>query len=266
MSGGGGPTFVGCDEVTSAGWSTSTSRLIIRVTDRMGTSMVTTAPLLVLILEDQGLVRAGMRELIQICEPHSQIHGASSYDEAVEKLTARAYDIAFLDIDLKSEKTGVDVLKHIRSLDIGTRAIMLSGRSGRELVMECIDAGASGYILKDMESEGLFRRALDTVFQGSIFLPTSVLGRGGFTPSPPNGTVGTAIESLGLSGRILEVLYYLCQGLPNKAIANRMGVEEGTIRKDYVPRLFRTFRVARRTELLVEISRRGITIPKPAGR
>jgi two-component system nitrate/nitrite response regulator NarL len=227
--------------------------------------MAEASPIFVLILEDQGLVRAGMRELVQICEPRSQIHEASSYDEAVEKLTARPYDIAFLDIDLKSEKTGIDVLRYIRSLDIGTRAIMLSGRSGRELVMECIDAGASGYILKDMEGEGLFRRALDTVFQGSIFLPASMLGRGGFTPSPPSGTVGPSVESLGLSGRVLEVLYYLCQGLPNKAIANRMRIEEGTIRKDYVPRLFRTFRVARRTELLVEISRRGITIPKPAG-
>ena len=71
---------------------------------------------------------------------------------------------------------------------------MLSGRSERELVMECIDAGASGYILKDMESDGVFRRALDTVFQGSIFLPTSVLGRGGFhtniTGRPISGLPG----------------------------------------------------------------------------
>ncbi len=60
-----------------------------------------------------------------------------------------------------------------------TRAIMLSGRSEREIVLECLSAGASGYIVKDMESDGLFRRALDTVFQGSVFLPASVIGRGG---------------------------------------------------------------------------------------
>ena len=42
-----------------------------------------------------------------------------------------------------------------------------------------------------------------------------------------------------------------------------MGIEEGTIRKDYIPKIFRTFKVARRTELLVEISRRGIRIPRP---
>ena len=67
-----------------------------------------------------------------------------------------------------------------------------------------------------------------------------------------------------MNGRALEALYYLCQGLPNKTIASKMGVEEGTVRKDYIPKLFRIFKVARRTELLVEISRRGIRIPKPA--
>jgi two-component system, NarL family, nitrate/nitrite response regulator NarL len=227
-------------------------------------AMATITPPTILILEDQGLVRAGMRELIQICEPHSQIHEASSYQQAVDKLVSRVYDIAFLDIDLKAEKSGLDVLKHIRSLEIETRAIMLSGRSERELILECISAGASGYILKDMENDGLFRRALDTVFQGSIFLPTSALGRGGFTPSSlVGGQPNVSITDLGIQGRALEVLYYLCQGLPNKTIANKMGIEEGTIRKDYVPKLFRKFRVARRTELLVEISRRSIIIPKP---
>jgi two-component system nitrate/nitrite response regulator NarL len=49
--------------------------------------------------------------------------------------------------------------------------------------------------------------------------------------------------------------------LPNKTIAAKMQVEEGTIRKDYVPKLFRIFQVTRRTELLVEVSRRGIIVP-----
>jgi two-component system nitrate/nitrite response regulator NarL len=220
-------------------------------------------PLLILILEDQGLVRAGMRELVQICEPHSQIHEASSYDAAVERLTSQNYDVAFLDIDLKSQKTGIDVLKYIREQGVDTRAVMLSGRSERHLVLECIEAGASGYILKDMDSDGLFRRALDTVFQGSIFLPASVFGRGGFTPAGLAALPPVAAESLGLKGRSVEVLYYLCQGMPNKMIANKMGIEEATVRKDYVSKLLETFGVARRTELIVEISRRGIIIPKP---
>ena len=217
----------------------------------------------ILLLEDQALVRAGMKALIQISEPLATIREASSYEEAVETIRNANFDIAFLDIDLKEQQTGLHFLRYIRSLDLDTRAIMLSGRVEKDLVMSCIEAGASGYILKDMDSEGLFRRALDTVFQGNIFLPASVIGRGGFSPAPAGTPSNVSAESVGVTGRAMEVLYYLCQGLPNKAIANRMGIEETTVRKDYVPRLFRLFRVTRRTELLVEISRRGLSIPKP---
>lgn len=218
----------------------------------------------ILLLEDQALVRAGMRELIQIGEPRAQIQEASSYDEAVARAEKETFDIAFLDIDLKGERSGLDFLRHLRARELDTRAIMLSGRSEREIVIECLNEGASGYILKDMDSEGLFRRALDTVFQGSIFLPANVIGRGGFTPAAPAAPATVSAESLGIGGRSLEVLYYVCQGLPNKSIARNMGIEEGTVRKDYLPRLFRLFKVVRRTELLIEVSRRGIVIPPPA--
>ena len=220
-------------------------------------------PLNILILEDQGLVRAGMRELIQISEPHARIQEASSYDEAVDRIEAGPIDIAFLDIDLKGDRSGLDFLRYIRGRELDTRAIMLSGRSDKEVVMECLQEGASGYILKDLESDGLFRRALDTILQGSIFLPASVIGRGGFSPARPSQPAPVSPESLGVSGRALEVLYWVCQGLPNKSIARHMGIEEGTVRKDYLPRLFRIFKVVRRTELLIEVSRRGILVPPP---
>ena len=225
---------------------------------------MTDRPLTILLLEDQGLVRAGMRELIQISEPHAQILEASTYEAAIEQISAGPVDIAFLDIDLKGERSGLDFLRHLRAQEIDTRAIMLSGRADKEMVMECLREGASGYILKDMESDGLFRRALDTVFQGSIFLPANVIGRGGFSPARPTEPAPVSAESLGITGRSLEVLYWVCQGLPNKSIARHMGIEEGTVRKDYLPRLFRQFKVVRRTELLVEVSRRGIVVPAPA--
>jgi two-component system, NarL family, nitrate/nitrite response regulator NarL len=222
--------------------------------------------LAILLLEDQALVRAGMRELIQISEPRARIAEASSFEEAVARMEAESFDIAFLDIDLKGGRSGLDFLRWLRAQERDTRAIMLSGRAEKALVMECLGEGASGYILKDMDCDGLFRRALDTVFQGSVFLPANVIGRGSAEAAPaaaPSEPV--TAQSLGISGRSAEVLYYVCQGLPNKSVARHMGIEEGTVRKDYLPRLFRLFGVARRTELLIEVSRRGIVIPPPAG-
>ena len=92
----------------------------------------------ILLLEDQALVRAGMKALIQISEPLATIREASSYEEAVEAIGNTNFDIAFLDVDLKDQKTGLDFLRYIRSLDRDTRAIMLSGRAEKDLVMTCI--------------------------------------------------------------------------------------------------------------------------------
>lgn len=220
----------------------------------------------ILILEDQGLVRAGMRELIQISEPRARIREARSCEEAIALAEAEPFDIAFLDIDLRAGCTGLDFLKWLREREMDTRAIMLSGRADKEIVLQCLTEGASGYIVKDMESDGLFRRALDTVFAGSVFLPANVLGRGGYSPMAATSPAPVAAEDLGVTGRSLEALYFVCKGLPNKAIARNMGIEEGTVRKDYLPKLFRIFKVVRRTELLLEVSRRGIVVPEPPAR
>lgn len=226
--------------------------------ERMGIAAMAST-IKILILDDQGLVRAGMRELIRISEPNANIFEASSYEEAVALLAVETIDFAFLDYDLKSVKTGLDVLKHIRESELETYAIMLSGRCERELAMECISAGACGYINKDMSDDEVFRDALNTALRGGIFMPAALVGRA----ESSKGAAGSEISlsAMGVSGRCVEVLSYICQGLPNKAIAKKMNVEEGTIRKDYVPKLFRIFKVARRTELLIEVARLGIQLP-----
>ncbi|GJH16136.1 response regulator transcription factor [Caballeronia novacaledonica] len=217
----------------------------------------------VLLLEDEGVQRAGIRALIQMAAPRAQIHEASSYESAISAIQNVSFDIAFLDYDLRGAANGLDVLRKMRELDIDTRAIMLSSYRDRELVLACIDAGAAGFITKEMDATNLFERALETVFMGGVFLPASALGKGGHSPASNVNVQGGDVDSLGIRGRRLEVLYYLCQGLPNKTIARRMGVSEETIRKDYNPALFRVFGVARRTELILEVSRRNIVVPAP---
>jgi len=217
----------------------------------------------ILLLEDQGLVRAGMRALIQLCEPRAAIQEAGSYDEALRSLSTSPIDIAFLDIDLKETHSGIDVLKYIRASELMTRAIILSARSEESIVLECIRLGACGYILKDMDSDGVFRRALDTVFQGGVFLPAGTLGRGGFTPHRVASSGADALAEIGVKGRASEALYYICQGFSNAVIAHKMGVAESTLANEYNSKLFKLFRVANRAGLIVEVARRGIIPPPP---
>jgi two-component system nitrate/nitrite response regulator NarL len=224
--------------------------------------MTADAALSVLLLEDQGLVRAGMRALIELCEPRASIQEAGSYDQAVALLAAGPIDIAFLDIDLKQTLSGIDVLKHIRASERATRAIMLSAQTEETTVLDCIRLGASGYILKEMDGNGIFRRALDTVFQGGVFLPAEILGRGGVSPRAGNDGAASLAE-IGVKGRALEALYYICQGFSNAVIAHKMGVAESTLANEYNSKLFKIFRVANRASLIVEVARRGIIPPPP---
>lgn len=217
----------------------------------------------VLLLEDQALVRAGMRALIALTEPRAGVREAASYAEAMAHLQPEPPDIAFLDITLREAASGLDVLRQIRRRQLPTRVVMLSADGGEATMTECLRLGAVGYIVKDMDADGLFRRALDTVFQGGVFLPPHLVAA--VDPSPP-GTPPATLETLGIRGRAVEALYYLCQGYSNQLIAHRMGVVESTVANDYNTRLFRQFRVTNRAALIVEVARRGLFIPPPPSR
>jgi DNA-binding NarL/FixJ family response regulator len=219
----------------------------------------------VLLLDDHVLVRAGLRALIEICEPDARVDEATSSREALAHLREKAADVAFLDIALKEDVTGVDVLVEIRTLGLPTRVVMLSANADRAMVGDCLRLGANGYIPKDTTDEGLFRRALDTVLSGGVFLPAS-LGQPVVQATPISaGTSesGSELAALGVRGRAIEALYYLCQGYSNQLIAHRMGVAEATIANDYNTRMFRLFGVSNRAALIVEVARRGLTLPPP---
>ncbi|MBB4842507.1 DNA-binding NarL/FixJ family response regulator [Paucibacter oligotrophus] len=213
----------------------------------------------VLIVEDQQLVRAGMKAMLHLTVPHCRIVEAGSYAETLARLAETAFEVVFLDIDLKSEQSGLDLLARIRELGLPLRVIMLSALDDRDTILGCIAAGASGFIPKGSGDETVFERALSTVFSDGVFLPASVFGQGRCPPAP----APLSASDIGVSPRLCEALYYLCQGLPNKVIAKHMGISEGTIRKNYVSELLRFFKVARRTELIIEVARRGIRVPPP---
>ncbi|NOT85917.1 MAG: response regulator transcription factor [Methylococcaceae bacterium] len=136
----------------------------------------------ILLLEDHGVVRAGFKALLREFVPDAQVYEAASYDQAIAILASDAIDFAFLDFKLAeaADKSGLDVLHYIREQELATRAVMLSGgefASGylaKELVLQCINAGAFGYIPKAMEGDGVLREAFETVLQGRVFLPTFV--------------------------------------------------------------------------------------------
>lgn len=215
----------------------------------------------VLLVDDHGLVRAGIRTLIEHAIPGVVVFEAGDTQRAWDLLREQTIDVVFLDLDLAGRGSGMELLQGIRDGDLPMRVVMLSATTDSATVMACIQAGASGYLPKASEDPAVLRVAIECTMAGGVYLPDSVLSP---TSAAQGGATADALS--GLSPRTREVLAGVCQGLPNKMIARQLGISEGTVRKTYMTELLRHFGVARRTQLMCEVARRGIRFPLPPPR
>ena len=153
----------------------------------------------VLLVEDEGLTRSAMKSLILANEPLLDIDEADGLEQAKEKLSAGTYDLVFLDYHLRGNSTGLDLLNWIGEQEREVQTIMLSAQDDRDTVLECIKSGACGFISKASEQgAGVFREALKTILSGRVYLPNSVLGKGGHSPKPVS-------THSGRDGRVAEL-------------------------------------------------------------
>ncbi|MEM5317555.1 response regulator transcription factor [Paraburkholderia sp. JHI869] len=218
----------------------------------------------VLLVEDEGLRRIAMKSLILTSEPTLDIDEAGSYAAAIERLQNKAYDLVFLDYQIGGDHTGLDLMRWLQENERAAHVVMLSAQDDRETVLDCIKNGAGGFISKASEKGGaVFRDALQTILNGRLFLPNSVLGKGGHTPHSPGPSKGIPIDSLNLTPRLAQALGFLLQCMSNKAIARKMDITENTA-EEYISYLLSRFNVSRRTFLIVEMARRGVEIPTVA--
>lgn len=213
----------------------------------------------ILLLDDHGLVRAGFKALFQHLAPDVRIIEAACCDSAMEVLCTETVEIALVDIDLRGVCSGLDFLSLARESGYDMKIVMLSASDDRNTVLQCLSSGASGYIPKALDDQVVLKQAIEVVLQGGVYLPPT------FFFDRPHAVWSSKEEGFELptSRRLREVLYYVCQGLTNKGIARRMGIAEGTVRKNYVGELLAYFGVSRRTELIIEVARRKISLTPP---
>lgn len=214
-----------------------------------------------LLIDDHILVRRGVRLLMQLSSPQLDIEEAGSIPEALALLETTEVDLSFLDLDLGSQQSGLDLLAEMHRRGRGLPAIVLSAFDDRDTIMRCLDAGASGFITKASGDEEVFRAAIDAVIGGRVYLPSSALGKGGREVKTALFKRGTPLDDFGLKPSLQRTLMYVYQGMGNKAIAREMNISEYTAR-DYCSELYRFFGVARRSQLIVELARRGMALPE----
>lgn len=207
-------------------------------------------PIRVLIVDDHAIVREGLRVLL---DDEADIHvvgEAGTGCEALEMVASVAPDVIVLDL-VMPEMDGLETLRQLRRLSLPAQVLVLTTFVDDQLVRDALQAGATGYLLKDALQQDLIKAIRDTA-NGQPALHPEVQRR--IIRQVTNPTT-TAIASL--TPREREVLRMIGQGLSNKDIAVRMAVGHGTV-KTHVAAILGKIRVADRTQAALFAVRHGL--------
>lgn len=203
----------------------------------------------VMLVDDQNLVRKGVRSLLELSEEIEVIAEASDGSEAIEMLPDVNPDVVLLDMRMPG-KTGLDVLRELGDRGQMPPTIILTTFDDDEVVLAGIQAGARGYLLKDVALADLVN-AIKTVAGGGSMVKPAVTQR----LLKGLGDLQTRFSSLDqpdpLTDREIEILRLMAGGYSNKEIANSLGVAEGTV-KNHVSNILSKMGVRDRTRAVLK--------------
>jgi DNA-binding NarL/FixJ family response regulator len=181
----------------------------------------------VLIADDQGMIRAGFRSLLED-EPDVEVVGeAVDGEDALRKVDAFGPDIVLMDIRMPI-LDGLGATRRLVELGSPCRIVVITTFDLDEYVFEALRAGASGFLLKDATAEELIA-AIHTVAAGEALIDPGVTRRviDAFAAAPAPTPIQTR-ELSRLTDREQQVLKLIARGLSNAEIANRLVVSEAT--------------------------------------
>jgi DNA-binding NarL/FixJ family response regulator len=214
-------------------------RACARVVHNLGSKGVVLVD--VLLVDDHALFREGLALLLREVDSSVSVRHAGSVAQALNRLNDSGRpDLILLDMVLPGEQ-GLDALRTVRSHAEEVPIVVLSGSEDAQLVRDCIEEGAMGFIPKASDSR-VMTAALRLVLSGGVYLPSLVI-QGSSTSSADSRPA-----HLGeLTPRQREVLLRLVQGKPNKIIARELGISDTTV-KTHVSAVLQCLGVHNRTE------------------
>jgi DNA-binding NarL/FixJ family response regulator len=214
----------------------------------------------VLIADDQALVRAGFRMILDAEEDLDVIGEASDGREAVDAARRLKPDVVLMDIRMP----GLDGIEATRQViaaggDTPPRVLMLTTFDLNEYVYEALRAGASGFLLKDVPPEQL-AAGIRVVAAGEALLAPSITKRliQEFARAPATAPPPAGLDEL--TARELEVFRLVARGLSNAEIAQELIVGETTV-KTHVARLLMKLGIRDRVQAVVLAYESGIAVP-----
>jgi two-component system, NarL family, response regulator len=206
-----------------------------------------TAKIRILIADDHLVFRLGLKSLLSGESDMVVVGEAATGQQTVEKFKQLHPDVVVLDLRM-SDGGGLGALTGIHAACKNARVLMLSSYGNEEEVYQALNAGASGYLLKDVGRDEL-GRAIREVHSGKRWVPPSV-----------KSVLNDRGDRAELTPRELEVLRLLVRGLTNREIAAVLGNSENTVRNHTIS-IFAKLYVSDRAEAVSAALQRGIVVP-----
>lgn len=198
----------------------------------------------IIIVDDHEVVRIGMRSLLEQYSQYEVVAEAATGKEAISQVESFRPDIVLMDIRLPG-KSGIDACEEIKKIAPDTKVIMLTSYAEDEMLFSAIKAGASGYVLKQIDSEGLIK-SLEAVARGEASLDPAVTQRV-FQEVRKAVKEEEAASFINLSQQEKMVLKLVSEGKTNREIAQTLYLGEGTVR-NYVSSILSKLGVSNRAE------------------
>jgi two-component system response regulator DevR len=201
----------------------------------------------VLLVDDSEMVRTGLRTLLGI-EPSIELVGeAANVAIGVEAAARLKPDVILLDIRLP-DGTGIDACRQIRRRSPESRVLMVTSVIDDAVVDEAIRAGASGYLLKEIDGRGLVNAVRDVAAGKSVLDPAVTARVMQRVKSTASGAGRNVLDVL--SPQEKRVLALIVDGLTNKEVGAKLELSEKTV-KNYLSTIFEKLHVTRRAEAAV---------------
>jgi len=208
----------------------------------------------IIICDDQSIVRDGLEMLLKL-EPDMQVVGtAGDGASAVELAAQKKPDMVLMDLKMPV-MSGVEATRRIRAQFPEIKVLVLTTYADDEWVFDAIQAGASGYLLKDTPRDEVIKAIRGTA-EGKTYVDPSVAGKvlrqvSSHRTQPPSNITADLTE------REIEVLRLIAKGSSNKDISEQLFLSEGTIR-NHVSAILAKLGVSDRTQAAVIAIQHGL--------
>ncbi len=203
----------------------------------------------VLLVDDQNLVRQGIRSLLELSENIRVVAEASDGQQAVERIPEVGPDVVLMDMRMPV-MSGLEALQTLSARSQLPPTIILTTFDDDQLVLAGIRAGARGFLLKDVSLEQLVD-AVETVASGGSLVQPAVTQRLLSGLEHMHNAFQSLDQPDPLTDRETEILRLMAGGYSNKEIANSLGVAEGTV-KNHVSNILSKLGVRDRTRAVLK--------------